>query len=121
MKILNITQHPATVDQIVAGVVDLEGESLTQAKALLTFDDIPNKGQLISAAIKLAKLAKDNGATSAMIGGAPFFMTTLETAMKEIGIRPIYAFSVRNSVEQPDGNGGVKKVNIFRHVGFIEV
>jgi hypothetical protein len=34
---------------------------------------------------------------------------------------PVYEFSVRESVEQPDGNGGIRKVNVFRHVGFVEV
>ena len=38
--ILNLTQHPATPEQVAAGVVDLEGKNLERLKELLTFDSI---------------------------------------------------------------------------------
>ncbi len=41
MNILNLTQHPATPEQLEAGVVDLIGESLEHMTALLTFHEIP--------------------------------------------------------------------------------
>ena len=38
--ILNLTQHPATPEQVAAGVVDLIGDDLETLKFLLTFEDM---------------------------------------------------------------------------------
>ena len=54
-----------------------------------------------------------------MIGGAPFLMGALESALLDYGITPVYAFSKRESVEEVQKDGSVKKINIFRHAGFI--
>jgi hypothetical protein len=70
---------------------------------------------------ELTDLALFTHCKKAMIGGAPFFMSSLEKALLDAGVTPVYAFSVRDSKEEPDGNGGVRKVNVFRHVGFVEV
>ena len=56
---------------------------------------------------------------SAMIGGAPWMMSALEGALLDAGVQPVYAFSVRESVEQVQPDGSVRKVNVFRHVGFV--
>ena len=116
--VINLTQHTATVEQSAAGVVEPENKAAIQAA--LTFDAIPTAGEMRQRASLLAAIAKDNGCKKAMIGGAPFFMATLERALVDAGITPVYAFSVRDSREEPDGNGGVRKVNVFRHVGFID-
>lgn len=121
MKILNLTQHEATQDQIQDGVVEPHHTMKIRIQELLTFDTIPSKGELEERANELAMLANAVGAKKVMIGGAPFFMSILEYRLQRLGIAPLYAFSVRNSIEQPDGNGGVKKVNVFKHVGFVEV
>jgi hypothetical protein len=55
-----------------------------------------------------------------MIGGAPWFMSALEKALVANGFKPVYAFSERVSVDHHLPDGSVKKVNEFRHVGFIE-
>ena len=55
-----------------------------------------------------------------MIGGAPWFMSSLEKELEAKGFKPVYAFSERVSVEQKQEDGSVKKINIFRHAGFIE-
>lgn len=132
MTILNLTQHKATMEQIKAGVVDLPSDVSPIVRNLLTFDDIPSPLTLIERAEAIAAIAaecasgedREDGegfALSAMIGGAPFFMAPLERALLDAGITPVYAFSVRDSIEQPDGNGGVRKVNVFKHVGFVEI
>ena len=54
-----------------------------------------------------------------MIGGAPWFMSSLELALIKEGFTPIYAFSERVSVDVPQEDGSVKKTNEFKHVGFI--
>ena len=118
-KILNLTQHAATAEQAEAGVVDLENKAAIQAA--LTFDKIPTREEMRQRATFLAEFAAANYYKRAMIGGAPFFMSELERALRHYGVKPVYAFSVRDSKEEPDGNGGVRKINVFKHVGFVEV
>jgi hypothetical protein len=118
-EVLNITQHKATDEQLAGGVV--EPENKAEVQATLTFDTLPSKEEVAHRAEILAKVARESGCKKAMIGGAPFFMSALENALVKVGVQPVYAFSVRDSKEEPDGNGGVRKVNVFRHVGFVEV
>jgi len=54
-----------------------------------------------------------------MIGGAPYFMGALESALLEAGVEPVYAFSRRVSEEMIQPDGSVRKVGVFRHVGFV--
>lgn len=113
--ILNVTQHPASPEQREAGVVDAP---YTLAGAL-TFEELPTRDEIETRAIWLADLARDEGAEAAMIGGAPYLMPALERTLRERGITPLYAFSLRESVEQTQPDGSVRKVNVFRHAGFI--
>ncbi|HNG00783.1 MAG TPA: hypothetical protein PLQ71_02825 [Nitrospira sp.] len=130
--ILNLTQHAATPEQLAAGVVDLSERKLTELKSLLTFDSIPTAADLKCRAEKVERLAVaflceitpenellDDVDLAAMIGGAPFFMATLESHLKERAIRPLYAFSRRDSVEVSTPDGVVKQA-VFRHLGFYE-
>ena len=113
-----MTQHAASNDQIAAGVIEPSDKAAVQA--LLTFDDLPSKAEVQERAEKLAQIAKDSGATTAMIGGAPFLMAPLEAALKGRGIQPLYAFSRRESVEKTLPDGSTQKVAVFRHLGFVE-
>lgn len=127
--IVNLTQHPATPDQIAAGVVDLPAAERASLTGLLTFDSLPVAGEIEARAADIAELAVSNGfggddaddpvPARAMIGGAPYLMAPLETALRVIGIEPVYAFSTRASVEQTMPDGSVRKVNDFRHAGFV--
>jgi hypothetical protein len=130
--ILNLTQHAATPEQLAAGVVDLSERKLAGLKALLTFDSIPSTAELKDRAEKIERLAVsflceitpedemlNDVDLAAMIGGAPFFMATLESHLKERAIRPLYAFSRRDSVEVATPEGVVKQA-VFRHLGFYE-
>lgn len=110
MKILNLTQHVGTIEQ---GVI--EPEEKERVARLLTFAHIPTKEALTERANLLASLAV--GHDAAMIGGAPFFMSHLENALKAVGVTPLYAFSVRESVENSEG----KKVSTFKHKGWVNV
>lgn len=118
MSILNLTQHPATPDQTVAGVVNLSDN--TELKKLLTFTSLPTKADIESKAQAIAKIALDNGANKAMIAGAGYLMPALERELKTVGITPLHAFSERVSVETANADGTVSKQNTFKHVGFIE-
>ena len=120
-NIINLTQHQATMEQVTAGVVDLSGNSLEALKSNLTFNSMPNKKGIVERAERLASLAFAHGFKRAMIGGAPYLMGPLEEALKGYGITPLYAFSERISKEEVQPDGTVRKVNIFKHQGFIEV
>ena len=118
--IINLTQHMATAEQQAAGVVDFAHEIKAQVQVLLTFDTIPNAREINDRAALLAGVASEWGFDRAMIGGAPFLMSALESKLKIMGIQPVYAFSVRDSVEKQNPDGSVTKQNVFKHAGFIE-
>lgn len=119
--IINLTQHPAAQEQALQGVFDFEGLQLQALKKALTFEGIPSKEEMRLRALLLAEMAKRAGVQKAMIGGAPYFMSALEKALKDVGIQPLYAFSVRESIEKTLPDGSIQKVNIFKHLGFVEV
>ena len=115
-NIINLTQHAPTQDQQDAGVFN--PTQWDAIKVLSTFDEMPTYSRCFFRAREIAQIAKSSGATSAMIGGAPFFMRHLEDALHMQGISALYAFSVRESTEQAQPDGSVRKVNLFKHVGF---
>lgn len=119
MIILNMTQHDSTPEQGAQGVV--EPEDKAAVRSLLTFTTIPSKEEVVERAEKLADAAFHAGAEAAMIGGAPYLMSALERALKAKGVKPLYAFSVRESADVTQPDGSVRKVAVFRHAGFVEV
>jgi hypothetical protein len=118
-KILNLTQHAATLEQVTAGV--FEPKNKVAVSRLLTFDAVPEKNELFERANALANIAAESAATAVMIGGAPFFMSAIEREMKLRGIQCLYAFSRRESVDQRQADGSVVKTQVFRHAGFVVV
>lgn len=130
-KILNLTQHVATPEQIGSGVFEPSEEDKNEIRKLLTFDEKPTCVELHLASLELSKIATKYFSMSyaediehrgkAMIGGAPYFMRSLENALIDVDVWPVYAFSKRESVDQPQPDGSVRKVQVFRHAGFVEV
>ena len=132
MKIINLTQHKSTPEQGVEDV-KITGECVASTfglrtdqfgyyptmASLLTFESVPNYGQMWNRACLLTSIAVHLGATSAMIGGAGFFIPVLEKALMQRGITPLHAFSKRESVETVV-DGKVTKTSIFRHAGFVQ-
>ena len=118
MKILNLTQHPASPEQVAAGVINLSEGKKTRLVGLITFDTLPNAEEINTRAQAVAALVAGmpEKYTRAMIGGAPFFMGALESALMEISVIPMYAFSRRVIEESTDGSE--KKV-FFKHEGFV--
>lgn len=116
---LNLTQHDASPEQIKAGVVDLDDESKKNLRDLLTFDSLPDERVLFARACSICKIAKEHKFPgrfkSVMIGGAPFFMSALESVLEMAGFDCYYAFSKR-VVEEKDG---IKK-SVFKHEGFVK-
>lgn len=118
--ILNLTQHKATQDQIDQGVVDFDDETRAEISKLLTFDKLPDHHEMIKRACDLVTILrlKNHIRCEVMIGGAPFFMSTLERALYMNEFDPVFAFSKRVSVEK-EVNGKIVKTNEFKHIGFV--
>ena len=121
MKILILTQHQATQDQIENGVVELDATTKEWLTSLLTFGTLPTAEDIEYRASSIARNTRMLGYNKAMIGGALWLMSSLEKHLKINNIQPMYAFSVRESVETINDDGSVKKQNVFKHIGFIEV
>lgn len=124
--ILNATQHVATPEQMEAGLINPAPELAQDIRALLTFEAMPSPQDIYAAATQLSGLVAswagslESKPTKVMIGGAPWFMSPLETALRKVGMQPVYAFSRRESVEITEPDGSVVKAMVFRHQGFIE-
>jgi len=113
MRIINLTQHPVSVEQKEAGVFEPADKEFV--KALLTFEKIPQREQIISNALGLANQASMVEADAALIGGFLPLMHPLEDALRSKGIIPLYAFTKR-VVEEKEGI----KTSCFVHEGFVE-
>jgi hypothetical protein len=87
---------------------------------LLTFHSIPRIEDIDQRARGIASLAKVSGYSHVMIGGAPYLMGPLEAALRARELTPVYSFSVRSSEEQLQADGTVRKVNVFKHGGFVQ-
>lgn len=124
MKIINLTQHPASAEQREAGVFDVPADLTYGGDTLreqLTFNELPAYDDVLLVAECIANLAKDNfECDAAMIGGAPFLMAPLVDALQRNGIKPMFAFSKRESVEETQPDGSVRKTAVFSHLGFVE-
>ena len=126
MIIINLTQHTSTPEQRDAGVVDLPEKTRNDVSDMITFNEIPSLEEMRSVARRVIDLAVMAYGPlplgqEMMIGGAPFFMATFEEAIRLAGGVPVYAFSRRESVDQPQADGSVKKVGTFRFAGFVRV
>ena len=129
MTILNLTQHPASPEQIDDRCVDLEPHYLQQLKPLLNFTAFPDQEEVYQRAKDIAALAEeqwqaveqDGDGKCAMIGGAPYLMKSLQEALEELGFEVCYAFSVRESVERIADDGSVIKTSVFKHKGYVFV
>ena len=135
MRILNLTQHVATPEQVEAGVVDLSPEERKELSSLLTFTAVPSTKDLQDRAYCVCKTFLKQRAwvygppsgwlggkyDAVLLGGAPFFMENLADCCRRWGYKTLFAFSRRESVEEVQKDGSVRKVAVFRHLGFVEV
>lgn len=120
MITINLTQHMATPEQKADGVVDIANPTeRTILLECLHFDEIPDTTELSRRAEALADIGLHGDA--AMIGGAPYLMAPLERELLKRGVPPLYAFSKRESMEEVQPDGSVKKTLVFRHLGFVRV
>ena len=131
MRILNLTQHESTPQQRKEGLVDLEGVLLADLKDILTVNKKPSEEEITGRAIEVGFLAEDyfklenwEKPWKAMIGGAAWFIPSLQEVLEWLDIDPLYAFSIRNTKDTHLPDGAVLKQKkgdlMFRHEGFIE-
>ena len=113
-KIVNLTQHISSAEQVEEGVFNLEDN--TELKRLLTFSTPPTLLEMQQRAEAITALAVASGATIAMVGGAPYFMVWLENALNGAGIKPVYSFTERVAVENPVTG---EKTSVFSHTGWV--
>lgn len=137
--LVNLTQHEMTGDQYKLNdenLVEIKFKpyngiskgSADYVKHMLNFTSLPTKEDIIYKATALADYASgllnqaknDGDKLFALVGGAPYLMGALETALKERGIQPLYAFSQRESVETKNADGTVVKTAVFKHIGYVE-
>ena len=119
MKILNLTQHRATPEQIAQGVIEPTWADKEVICKALTFDEPPSFKEVSQRLEILGRIIIDPDIDTIMVGGAPFFMTALEQMIKSIGCVPVYSFSKRESRDIVQGDGSVKKASTFKHISFV--
>jgi hypothetical protein rm378p002 len=119
MKIINLTQHVATIDQMVDGVFEPEDKKLVQD--LITFTSIPTKEDMAKRAKNLANIALQSKADHAMVGGVAYFVPTLENELRAVGIKPIHSFTQRVSEDRVMEDGTIQKSSVFKHAGWVEL
>ena len=122
MNVLNLTQHLATPEQVEQGVINLPDADRAVLVSLLTFDELPTKTSIRLAAGNIAALASHYASShvqTVMIGGAPFLMAALVEELQSHYLRPVFAFSKRESVDEPQPDGSVRKVAVFKHAGWV--
>lgn len=117
--IINLTQHEIISEQL-EGFEQVGLSYRDMIKGFLTFENLPTRREIEACAYTLARIAVGQKVTHAMIGGAPYLMSTLEHALKYYGVQPLYAFSKRESVEKTLDDGTIQKVSVFKHAGWVE-
>lgn len=120
-RIFNCTQHQPTADQIADGV---ESTDTIIVDAITFAPSQVNQSWLKLSAERVTERLIELGAkkdSRVMIGGAPYFMATLEKALLQAGMRPLYALSERVSKDVLQADGTMTKSVVFRHEGFYEV
>lgn len=125
--LINLTQHTFTAEQLAE--CQVKGfdtvDTVDEVKELLTFTTRPNLHELQSRAASLVAYARRHmgnavfSETVVMCGGAPYFMPVLEQEFLGTGIRVVYSFSERASIETTMPDGNVVKTSVFKHVGFV--
>lgn len=127
LRILNLTQHRATPEQVAAGVYDLPEKDRAELQNLLTLTkedfEAPDENgirhsnvcKILDKIDKLQEIIEKEKATHVLVGGIPIIVQRLKDIMEECSnVVMLESFSERVSVDGPDG----KKVSTFKHLFF---
>jgi len=123
MRILNLTQHAATADQLAVGVFEPSSSDKKLIAHLLTFTVLPTRAQISSRCRELCLIIWVYDKTDAvMIGGASYLISRLDVMIPKVcGMPALHSFTARDSVEVRQEDGSVKKTQVFRHLGFVDL
>lgn len=119
IKILWCPQHQATAEQLAelsSEVVNLKDVSEDIYNKLLNCPGDPMElGSLVDAMVEIChRFSK-----VVLPIGSPAFNFILSPLLRRVKV--LFAHSERVSVDEPQADGSVKKVAIFRHIKFIEL
>ena len=122
MTIWNATQHLATPDQVTVGIVDVPQPLRARMARAMTFAELPSATVMRLSAQEIVNYLREAGAKPGdrvMVGGAPYMIPHLLSELDSVGLRPVFAFTRRESEEVAQPDGSVRKVSVFRHLGFV--
>jgi len=118
--IFNCTSHNLTPEQregfeVIELPFDLKAQwgQVTEESKEGIADDVVS-------IVTQALTGSDDGSL-VLVQGHPGVTYLVVSRLKGVpGIVPVYAESVRDSVEEKQADGSIKKVSVFRHLGFRE-
>lgn len=129
MKILNLTQHAATPEQLAVGVVDVGPDVRSDVDKLLAFDDVPTATDLDMRAHLFARLAmvcwctrnpRGGQLPRVMIDPPVYLASAIERNLIEFGIEPLHSFAKPTlTITSTNDDGETVKTLVTEHVGFI--
>ena len=99
-EIFNLTKHRSTWREQMMGVIEPSWKVKREIIQLQSFPEMPDQTILDERANRLAGIAKLSGCSKVLIGGAGFFMVTLEMALCYHGIEPVYIWNTKNDKNQ---------------------
>lgn len=112
--IFNLTKHRSTWREQKMGVIEPTWRVKKDIIGLQSFPDLPDQESLEKRAHKLAGIAKLSGCKKALIGGASFFMSTLEMALCYHGIEPVFIWNLKNDNNEWQFGGFVESAFVMK-------
>jgi hypothetical protein len=88
MRIINLTSNPIQPEKSC-----LESESHVHVIELLTFNKLPTMRDIFARAQALAHIAIMENAEAALIEGPAFLLYSLEQALFQRAVQPLYSFN----------------------------
>jgi len=123
-SILNLTQFPATPEQVAAGVVDPGEETRIEIYRNSTFTSLPSPALLQSRARNIVDIATRSISVFTqfspyvMINPPPYLVKDLTVCLKDHDLVPVFPFSIWERTGERGENG--RRPKLWHHAGFIE-
>lgn len=92
MKIMNLTGKRASDVQISDGLIDPPEEMRVEILSLLGFNEPPDADLMRSRASKLSDIPVRMRFRMALLDCPPYFVSALESALRQKGVLPVYSF-----------------------------
>lgn len=109
-EIFNLTKHRSSWREQKMGVLEPTWKVKRDIIGLLNFPVMPDQIILEDRAHELAGIAKLSGCKKVLIGGAAFFMSTLEMTLCYEGIEPVFTWRFKDADGQWKFGGFVESI-----------